>query len=99
MGPDRHSDPAAWKITGVAGRIRRPGGIIDVGNSGTTLRLAMSSAALAGNRATEFTGDEQIGPPRWAAVGILNDAHAESIHGGPVRISGALKGGKTAIKS
>ncbi|HPD46096.1 MAG TPA: 3-phosphoshikimate 1-carboxyvinyltransferase [Anaerohalosphaeraceae bacterium] len=97
------SDPAAWKITGVAGRIRRPGGIIDVGNSGTTLRLAMSSAALCREPgATEFTGDEQIrSRPVGPLLASLNDlgAHAESIHGrAPVRISGALKGGKTAIK-
>ena len=55
------SDPQTWKVTGTAGKISAPKEIIDVGNSGTTLRIAMGSAALAqtGQKAT-LTGDEQI---------------------------------------
>ena len=55
------SDPNVWKVTGNAGRIAVPGQTIDVLNSGTTLRIAMGSAALAQpRRPIEFTGDEQI---------------------------------------
>lgn len=40
------SDPRLWKVTGTGGEITPPQEIIDVGNSGTTLRVAMGSAAL-----------------------------------------------------
>ena len=50
-----------WKVKGTAGRIVPPEQTIDVLNSGTTLRVAMGSAALVEpGRATTFTGDEQI---------------------------------------
>ena len=42
------TDDKAWKVTGTAGNIRQAGDIIDVSNSGTTLRIAVGSAALAG---------------------------------------------------
>ncbi|MBW8034576.1 MAG: 3-phosphoshikimate 1-carboxyvinyltransferase, partial [Planctomycetes bacterium] len=35
-----------WKIIGTSGKIRPEGRTINVGNSGTTLRVAMGSAAL-----------------------------------------------------
>ena len=41
------SDNNKWLITGTSGKINAPQDFIDVGNSGTTLRLAMGSAALA----------------------------------------------------
>jgi len=34
--------------------------VIDVGNSGTSLRLAMGTAALLESGTAVFTGDEQI---------------------------------------
>ncbi len=53
------SDPKLWKVTGTGGEITIPPEVIDVGNSGTTLRIAMGSAALAQpGRTTTFTGDE-----------------------------------------
>ncbi len=55
------ADSKLWKVIGTGGEITAPQEIIDVGNSGTTLRIAMGSAALAGKgRTTTFTGDEQI---------------------------------------
>ncbi|UCF14607.1 MAG: hypothetical protein JSW59_14425, partial [Phycisphaerales bacterium] len=55
------SDPECWKVSGTGGRIIAPEEIIDVGNSGTTLRVAMGSAALtAPDKGIRFTGDEQI---------------------------------------
>jgi 3-phosphoshikimate 1-carboxyvinyltransferase len=40
------SDKKCWKITGTGGKLTAPAEIIDVGNSGTTLRLAIGSASL-----------------------------------------------------
>jgi len=66
------ADPKLWKVVGTGGEITTPRESIDVGNSGTTLRIAMGSAALAGKgRTTTFTGDEQI---QTRPVGPLMDA-------------------------
>jgi len=96
------TDPAVWTVTGTDGRISPPKDIIDVGNSGTTLRLALGSAALAGkNEVITFTGDEQIrSRPIGPLLQALTDlgAKAESTNAkAPVTISGKLAGGKTAI--
>jgi len=98
------SDPKLWKVTGTGGEITAPSEIIDVGNSGTTLRIAMGSAALAhAGRTTTFTGDEQI---QTRPVGPLIEALSElgakctSLKNNgkvPVEINGKLAGGKTAI--
>ena len=99
------TDPEAWRVTGTHGRIQRPDTIVDVGNSGTTLRLAMSSAALCRDPAgIEFTGDEQIrSRPVGPLIASLRQlgAKAESLNHNdkaPVRIRGTLTGGKTTIK-
>jgi 3-phosphoshikimate 1-carboxyvinyltransferase len=100
------SNPKLWKVTGTNGRITSPKEIIDVGNSGTTLRIAMGSAALApSGQTTTFTGDEQIqtrlvGP----LIDSLNDLGAKCVslkNNGkvPVEISGKLAGGSTAINA
>jgi 3-phosphoshikimate 1-carboxyvinyltransferase len=99
------SDPKVWKVTGTGGRIDVPDQIIDVGNSGTTLRLAIASAALSCGRASiQLTGDSQI---QSRPVGPLLDsitdlgAKATALRGDqkpPVVVSGKLTGGKTSIK-
>jgi len=93
-----------WSIRGTGGHFAQPDRIIDVGNSGTTLRLAMGSAALAEPGLTiEMTGDDQIRRrPVDALIDALNDlgASAESIKGNgcaPVRVRGTLAGGSTRI--
>jgi len=98
------SDSTIWKVTGTGGRITAPQKSIDVGNSGTTLRIAMGSAALAeASQTTTLTGDEQI---RTRPVGPLMDALGRlgakcvSVNNNgkpPVRVTGKLAGGKTAI--
>jgi 3-phosphoshikimate 1-carboxyvinyltransferase len=100
------TDPAAWKVTGLGGRIVPPEQTIDVLNSGTTLRIAMGSAALAEpSRTTTFTGDEQI---QTRSVGPLMDslhdlgATCKSLKNNgkaPVQVTGQLKGGVTSIEA
>jgi 3-phosphoshikimate 1-carboxyvinyltransferase len=100
------SDDLCWKVFGTAGLVRAPKKTIDVGNSGTTLRLAMGSAALAApGQTTTFTGDEQIqsrpvGPLMTSleqlgakCVSIKNNGSA------PVAVTGRLRGGRTAIEA
>ena len=98
------SDPKCWKVSGTGGTISTPEGIIDVGNSGTTLRVAMGSAALAASdQSVSFTGDEQIQTrPVGPLLDSLNDLGAKCVslkdNGKvPVEISGRLAGGKTVI--
>ncbi len=98
------SDPKLWKVTGTSGKINTPQEIIDVGNSGTTLRIAMGSASLAQACQTiSITGDEQIQTrpvePLMDALSNLG-AKCKSLKNNgkvPVEITGQLTGGKTAI--
>lgn len=90
-------------VVGLGGVPRTPENVIDVGNSGTTLYLALGLAAL-GEGVTVFTGDEQI--RRRSAdrlLAALNDlgAHAYSTRPGgcaPVIVQGPLRGGHTTIE-
>jgi 3-phosphoshikimate 1-carboxyvinyltransferase len=100
------SDSACWIVTGVAGLVRAPKETIDVGNSGTTLRLAMGSAALAlPGQTITFTGDQQtqsrpIGP-LMASLGNLGAKCVSIKNNGraPVTVTGHLKGGFTTIEA
>jgi len=98
------SDPQLWKVTGTGGNIKAPDDIIDVGNSGTTLRIAMGSAALTQpGKSITFTGDEQIQTrliePLMNSLGQLGAKCRSLKNNGkaPVEITGRLKGGKTSI--
>jgi len=98
------SDSKLWKVTGTDGEITTPRESIDVGNSGTTLRIAMGSAALARKgRTITFTGDEQIQTrpvgPLMDALGDLGAKCASLRNNGraPLEVTGRLTGGKTTI--
>jgi len=98
------ADSCVWKVTGTGGKITAPDKIIDVGNSGTTLRIAAGSAALAGpDQIISLTGDEQIrSRPIGPLLDSLNElgAKCRTINDNgnpPVEIVGQLKGGKTSI--
>ncbi len=100
------SNAETWKVSGVGGPVVPPAEIIDVGNSGTTLRIAMGSAALAGaGQSTTLTGDEQIqSRPVRPLLDALTDlgAACESLKANgnaPVRITGQLTGGHTSIEA
>jgi len=98
------SNNNAWKVRGVGGQISVPEKIIDVGNSGTTLRVAMGSAALVeAGKTIILTGDEQIqsrpvGPLMNALVELGAKCRSVKNNGkAPVEIAGKLLGGKTVI--
>jgi 3-phosphoshikimate 1-carboxyvinyltransferase len=95
--------PDEWTVRGTGGALRVPDDVIHVGNSGTTLRLAMSAASLIDGY-TVFTGDEQI---RRRPVGNLLESLIELGAEGfttrgngcaPVAIRGRLRGGTTSIE-
>ena len=94
-----------WKVRGTNGRINVPKETIDVRNSGTTLRVAVGTAALSdGSADITLTGDEQIqSRPVEPLLQSLRDlgAKGESIRGNgkaPVKIAGPMTGGRTTIE-
>lgn len=98
------SEAKKWKVLGTGGKIAAPADIIDVGNSGTTLRIALGSAGLApAGQATTFTGDEQIrSRPLGALMSSLTQLGAKCTSlknngKAPVKVAGGLTGGKTTI--
>jgi len=73
---------------------------IDVGNSGTTLYLALAVAALQ-SQSIEFTGDEQIqkrsaAPLLDALAGLGVQTHSNN-GCAPIKIKGPWKGGKVSL--
>jgi len=98
------SDPKLWKVTGTGGQIRVPTEPVDVGNSGTTLNIALGSAALAGKGQTiTFVGDHQTqSRPIGPILNSLSELGAKSLSvnnngKAPAKVTGHLVGGKTSI--
>ncbi|NSW92844.1 MAG: 3-phosphoshikimate 1-carboxyvinyltransferase [Firmicutes bacterium] len=89
-------------VQGFKSSPQTPEDIVNVGNSGTTLRLGLSVAALAEGY-TVFTGDGQIRKrPVGPLVEAINNLGATAFttrNNGmaPVVIKGRMKGGKTEI--
>jgi 3-phosphoshikimate 1-carboxyvinyltransferase len=99
------SKDEVWVVDGNGGKISVPNTTIDVGNSGTTLRLASGSAALApAGKTISLTGDEQIQTrPIAPLLKSLTDlgAKCRSIKDNgkaPMEIGGGLVGGTTSIE-
>jgi 3-phosphoshikimate 1-carboxyvinyltransferase len=98
------SDPNLWKVTGMGGAIQVPAGPVDVGNSGTTLNIALGSASLAGRGQTiTFIGDQQTqSRPVGPLLNSLSELGAKSVSvnnngKAPAKVTGQLLGGKTSI--
>ncbi len=91
-----------WNIEGTGGKIKQLEKPVDVGNSGTTLYLAASLAAL-GNTPVTFTGDDQIkSRPVGTLLSSLEDlgVKVERKNGdcAPFTVCGPIKGGRTRIE-
>lgn len=91
-----------YVIEGFAGKPKVPDNVIDVGNSGTTLRIALSTAALI-DGCTVFTGDSQIVTrPVGPILEALNNLGAETFSTrnngkAPAVVKGKAKGGFTKL--
>lgn len=89
-----------WTIKGIGGAPAAPIETLDVGNSGTTLYIAMGTAALIEGR-TVLTGDDQIkSRPAGPLLDALNGlgAKTSSIEGRPpVTIEGPIRGGSIRL--
>ena len=100
------SDPDVWHVHGTGGQLTPPDDVINVGNSGTTLRMAMGSAALLPAHAYAiFTGDHQIRRrPAGPLLASLRDLGAfatssRTNDAAPIIIGGQLRGGRTQIEA
>lgn len=93
-----------WIVKGFGGSPRNGGGTIDVGNSGTTLYIALGSAALS-DREYHFTGDSQIqrrpSGPLVEALKELGVQASTAFPGGigPVTLNGPIRGGSVRLDS
>jgi len=90
-------------IKGVAGKLKLQKNVIDVGNSGTTLRLMSAITSLCDGEVV-LTGDDSIKQrPIEPLLNSLNDLGAKAFSNNkngkpPVTIKGKLNGGKTILK-
>ena len=93
-----------WVINGVNGQIKPLCPRIDVGNSGTTMNLAIGTCALSSpENEVLLTGDHQIqnrpvGPILNAVKDLGAKGYAHNNNGcPPLTISGKMRGGKVTI--
>lgn len=103
LGCDIEKENNRCIVNGTGGDLKTPEDIVDLKNSGTTLRIMTSVSSLAPNY-TVFTGDSSL---RTRPMQDLLDAlkylgvTAFSVRGNgkpPICVKGGLKGGRTDIK-
>jgi 3-phosphoshikimate 1-carboxyvinyltransferase len=99
--PPGHGKLIKWTVQGSPGLPGRTGArVLDAGNSGTTLYLALAAAAL-GREPFTFTGDGQL--RRRSAAPLLDalsglGVRVESRNGcAPVTVQGPWKGGQVSL--
>jgi 3-phosphoshikimate 1-carboxyvinyltransferase len=104
LGADIDTTPDAWTVRGFGGEPTAPTDTIDVGNSGTTIRMVMGSCALLREGMAVLTGDAQIkrrpGGPLAQALTDLG-ARVRSVWSdgcAPFEVEGTLRGGETTIE-
>ena len=89
-------------IKGFDGKLKTPENVLDVANSGTTLRIMTAIASLA-EGATVLTGDASIrGRPNTPLLNALNDLGAEAFSTrnngmAPIVVRGKMRGGRVYI--
>lgn len=91
-----------WAVYGTGGNLKTPNDVIDVRNSGTTLRIMTSVAGLASDYSV-FTGDDSLRTRPMQdlldALTPLGVAAVSSRNNGrpPIIIKGGFRGGKSSI--
>jgi 3-phosphoshikimate 1-carboxyvinyltransferase len=92
----------ALTITGFDGKLKVPDNVLDVANSGTTLRIMTAVSSLV-DGATVLTGDASIRTrPNTPLIKSLNDLGAQAFSTrnngmAPIVVKGKIKGGKVHI--
>lgn len=105
LGAEIKEEDNLWRIRGTGGAPRAAGQLIDVGNSGTTLFIALGMASLIRQGEICFDGDQQT--RRRSAANLirsLNDLGSAVTSEGdkpgccPIRVRPRLRGGRTSIE-
>lgn len=105
LGARVQETPSEWRIQGTGGRIQAPKDVIDVGNSGTTMNVALGVCSLILEGQVVLTGDAQIQRRSSAPLmHALNDlgAHVRDLNGtgcAPFEVRGTLRGGETTLEA
>jgi 3-phosphoshikimate 1-carboxyvinyltransferase len=105
LGASIEETADCWRVQGTGGLFAAPENVIDVGNSGTTMRMALGSAALLRAGKAVLTGDAQVRRrpcgPLAASLNTLG-ASVEATRGNgmpPFVVSGILRGGAATIEA
>ncbi len=100
LGATVKESSGRWEITGTGGRFTDPGAPLDLGNSGTGLRMLTSAAALQ-NFPVGFDGDSSLRTRLMSGLFAALEKRGAKVEssGGkcPFRISGPLRGGATTV--
>lgn len=94
-----------WRIQGVGGELKTPENVVDVGNSGTTMNVALGSAALLRQGVAVLTGDEQVRRrPNGPLASVLTDlgARVRSTRNNgcpPFVVEGRIRGGVSTFEA
>lgn len=102
FGAEIESKKDSLIIKGFDGKLKIPDNVIDVANSGTTLRIMTAVASLV-NGATVLTGDASIRTrPNTPLLNALNDLGAEAFSTrnngmAPIVVRGKMRGGRVYI--
>jgi 3-phosphoshikimate 1-carboxyvinyltransferase len=105
LGAEVHREDALWRVTGFDGEPKAPAGTLDVGNSGTTMNVALGTCSLLRSGEATLTGDAQIQRrPSGVLAASLNDlgAHVRSHRDNgcpPFTVRGRLQGGETTMEA
>ncbi|HBC87201.1 MAG TPA: 3-phosphoshikimate 1-carboxyvinyltransferase [Lentisphaeria bacterium] len=90
-----------WTIKGVSGKPKIKSGVIDVGNSGTSLRIFTGLASISATRA-DFDGDESLRTrhmvPVLSALAMLGAKTTSKDGKCPLSVQGPIKGGKAKVE-
>jgi len=96
----RRGDDSLWQVIGTGGRLIEPARALDMGNSGTGLRIFSALAALS-SAPISFGGDDSLKKrPMEPLLAALNDlgAKTESADGHcPLTVTGPIHGGETTV--
>ena len=96
----RRGDDSTWQVFGTGGRLIEPAHPLDMGNSGTGLRIFSALASLSSS-SISFGGDESLrNRPMAALLSALTDlgAKTESADGHcPLTVTGPIHGGETTV--
>jgi 3-phosphoshikimate 1-carboxyvinyltransferase len=105
LGAQITTEPTCWRVIGTAGKPIAPENVVDTGNSGTTMRMAMGSATLIPEGFAVLTGDEQVrrrpGIPLAETLTTLGARIWSTRWNGcaPWVVGGLLRGGEAILEA